>query len=122
LPWTKRDPNSVVREGKASYLAALGIFMPQPLFAFNMPHGADWLYLLLIVLVLFGANKLPQLARGLGRSLGEFKKAKDDFDKELHSATSEPEAKSLEDKNRIASAPSTATTPVAASDDLTKKS
>ena len=40
----------------------------------------------LIVVLLFGADKLPKLARGLGKSLGEFKKAKEEFEKEIHSA------------------------------------
>ena len=33
------------------------------------PQGAEWLFLLLIVLLLFGAKRLPDMARGLGRSL-----------------------------------------------------
>lgn len=37
----------------------------------------------LIVLLLFGAKKLPELARGLGKSLGEFKKAKKELEEEL---------------------------------------
>lgn len=37
----------------------------------------------LIVFVLFGAKKLPELARGLGKSLGEFKKARAEFEDEL---------------------------------------
>jgi len=37
----------------------------------------------LIVLLLFGARKLPGLARGLGKSLGEFKKAREEFDQEI---------------------------------------
>jgi sec-independent protein translocase protein TatA len=34
--------------------------------------------ILLIVLLLFGAKKLPDLARSLGRSVGEFKKGKEE--------------------------------------------
>jgi len=39
------------------------------------------LVILAIVLVLFGSKKLPDLARSLGRSLGEFKKGKEEGDK-----------------------------------------
>jgi len=38
----------------------------------------ELLVILIIVLVLFGANRLPQLARSLGSSLKEFKKGIDD--------------------------------------------
>ncbi len=38
--------------------------------------------ILLIVLLLFGAKKLPDLARSLGKSIGEFKKGKDEYDKD----------------------------------------
>jgi sec-independent protein translocase protein TatA len=34
-----------------------------------MPHGWEWVLLLLVVLLLFGAKRLPETARGLGRSL-----------------------------------------------------
>jgi len=37
--------------------------------------GGEWVLILLIVLLLFGGAKLPQLARGLGQSIKEFKKA-----------------------------------------------
>ena len=36
---------------------------------------------LVIILLLFGSNKLPDLARSLGRSLGEFKKGRDEGEK-----------------------------------------
>src|SRR5712691_10594354 len=48
--------------------------------------GPDLIVILLIVLVLFGAKKLPELARGMGQAVKEFKKAKDEFNDELHKA------------------------------------
>lgn len=48
--------------------------------------GPDLLVILLIILVLFGAKKLPELARGLGQAIKEFQKAKDEFTDELHKA------------------------------------
>ena len=48
--------------------------------------GPDLIVILLIVLVLFGAKKLPELARGMGQAVKEFQKAKDEFNDELHKA------------------------------------
>jgi TatA/E family protein of Tat protein translocase len=75
--------------------------MEHPFFALGLPQGADWIYILVIVIVLFGADKLPKLARGLGKSLGEFKKAKEDFEKEMHSAANAADVKPVTDQNRI---------------------
>jgi len=55
-----------------------------------LPSGYEWLWIFAIFFLLFGANKLPELARGLGRSIGEFKKAKNEFERELHQAVNEP--------------------------------
>ena len=41
------------------------------------------LVILLIVLLLFGAKKLPELAKGLGKGINEFKKASNDIKKEV---------------------------------------
>jgi len=38
-----------------------------------VPGGMEWIIILLIVLVLFGANRLPQLAKGMGESIRNFK-------------------------------------------------
>lgn len=46
--------------------------------------GPDLIVILLIVLVLFGAKKLPDLAKGMGQAMKEFQKAKDEFGHELH--------------------------------------
>jgi sec-independent protein translocase protein TatA len=37
--------------------------------------GGEWVLILLVLLLLFGGTKLPALARGLGQSMREFKKA-----------------------------------------------
>jgi sec-independent protein translocase protein TatA len=48
--------------------------------------GPDLIWILLLVLLLFGAKKLPELARGMGQAIKEFQKAKDEFTDELHKA------------------------------------
>ncbi len=53
----------------------------QTLALFNSPQ--QWLILIIVCLVIFGAKRLPEIARGIGRSLGEFKKARSEFEKEL---------------------------------------
>ncbi len=53
------------------------------------PAGPDLFIILLIVLVLFGAKKLPDLARSLGQSMNEFRKAREEIDRELHNAGTE---------------------------------
>jgi sec-independent protein translocase protein TatA len=52
--------------------------------------GPDLIIILLIVLVLFGAKKLPELARGMGQAVKEFQKAKDEISDELNKAQAEP--------------------------------
>ena len=99
--------------------------MQHPFFAFNLPHGTEWLIILVLAILFFGADKLPKLARGLGKSLGEFKKAKEDFEKEVHAASTEPEAKKPEQQNLISGNVPTPVTPVNTAtsvDELTKKS
>src|SRR3984893_6117239 len=54
--------------------------------------GPDLIVILFIVLVLFGAKKLPELARGMGQAVKEFQKAKDEFTDELHKAGNQPAA------------------------------
>ncbi|MEY2602707.1 MAG: sec-independent protein translocase protein TatA [Verrucomicrobiota bacterium] len=59
------------------------------MLAFGVPGPSEWALILVIVLVLFGAKKLPELARSLGQSMNEFRKAREDFDRELHAAGDE---------------------------------
>ncbi|MDR0533894.1 MAG: twin-arginine translocase TatA/TatE family subunit [Verrucomicrobiales bacterium] len=70
--------------------------MITPMLALGLPHGSDWIWILAIVVLLFGANKLPMLARGLGKSIAEFKKAKDEVEREFNKALHEDESKKQE--------------------------
>ena len=63
-----------------------------------MPGLPETIFILVVVVLLFGAKKLPELARGLGQSLGEFKKARDEFERELRNSTAEVEVKTPIDK------------------------
>jgi sec-independent protein translocase protein TatA len=54
----------------------------QPM-AFGQPGWLEILLILLIALLLFGARRLPELARSLGKSLSEFRRGKDEILREL---------------------------------------
>jgi sec-independent protein translocase protein TatA len=103
--------------------------MSHPIFALNLPHGFEWVWIFLIFILVFGADKIPKLARGLGKSLGEFKKAKEDFEKELHNASATeatpPVQPALDEKMRVANtvpnSPATLTGSATSTDELTKK-
>ena len=52
--------------------------------------------ILLVVLMLFGANRIPEIARSLGKATREFKRARDEFADEIKNADGEPEKKLAE--------------------------
>lgn len=58
-------------------------------FLNNLFQG-DGLILLFLILLLFGAKKLPELARGLGSAINEFNKAKDDVQRQIVQAAEPP--------------------------------
>lgn len=58
-----------------------------------VPTGSEWIWIVVVIVILFGANKIPDLLKGLGRGVGEFKKAKKDFEKELEEASNSKEEK-----------------------------
>lgn len=51
--------------------------------------GSEIFIILLVVLLLFGANKIPEIARGLGKGFHEFKKATQDIKDEFNEQTSD---------------------------------
>lgn len=52
----------------------------------QLPGGFEWIVILIVmaVLLLFGPKKLPELARGIGRSLGEFRRGRIEIEKEIN--------------------------------------
>jgi sec-independent protein translocase protein TatA len=68
--------------------------------------GPDMMVILLIVLLLFGAKKLPELARGMGRAVKEFSAAKDEVERELSQSgpSNVAPSKLLEAKSELPSA------------------
>jgi len=62
-------------------------------FAFiqNM-NAPEIIMILAVVLLFFGAKRLPELTRSVGKSIGEFKRAKDDIEHDVRSAIESGEA------------------------------
>ena len=63
--------------------------MSEPTISINnaaVPGGWEWVIIALVVLLLFGAKRIPELARGLGQGIREFKGAVDDAKQELDDA------------------------------------
>lgn len=49
----------------------------------GMPSGIEIVIIVLVILLFFGAKRIPELARGLGQGIKEFRKASDDLKKEI---------------------------------------
>lgn len=63
------------------------------------------LVILFIILLLFGAKKLPELAKGLGKSMNEFKKASADVEKEFNEGAKEADSESTSKKPTASASP-----------------
>lgn len=61
--------------------------------------ATEWLLIIVVVVLLFGAKRIPELARSLGMASHEFKKAKEDLSRESEELVKAAEAKAAaEDK------------------------
>lgn len=54
-----------------------------PAFLGGMPGGMELALILLIAVLLFGANKIPKLARSTGQAMGEFRRGREEIEEEL---------------------------------------
>ena len=61
----------------------------------NLGAG-EIILIVLVILLLFGAKKIPELARGIGKGMGEFKKGLKDVEDEIKNA--EKDTKKIDDK------------------------
>jgi sec-independent protein translocase protein TatA len=57
---------------------------------FGIPGGPELLVILFIAVLLFGANKIPKLARSTGEAMGEFQKGREEVEQELQEMRDEP--------------------------------
>ncbi len=69
-----------------------------------LPGGIEWIVLLIIIaiLLLFGPSKLPELARGIGKALGEFRRGKMEVERQISTELREIEVKDTRAKTETA--------------------
>lgn len=71
----------------------------------SLPGGWEWLIIILFILIFFGAKRLPEMAKGLGKGIREFKGALSGINEEIEKAgkveaekkTAEPEEEKAKD-------------------------
>ena len=52
----------------------------------SLPGGWEWLIIILFILIFFGAKRLPEMAKGLGKGIREFKGALNGINDEIEKA------------------------------------
>ena len=55
------------------------------IFGLGMPGGWEWIIIGLIVVIFFGANRIPEIFRGFGKGIREFKESSKEIQKEIES-------------------------------------
>jgi len=62
----------------------------------GIPAGPELLIILLVLVLLFGANKIPKLARSTGQAMGEFKKGREQVEEELQEMQGDEEESAVQ--------------------------
>lgn len=63
--------------------------MVNTVLAFGMPGGWELVIIVLVIILLFGAKKIPELAKGLGKGIREFKDASKEIKDEIQEGIKE---------------------------------
>ena len=58
-----------------------------------MPGGSEWILIIIVVLLMFGGKKIPELMRGVGRGMREFNDAKNNVKSEIEEGMKEKNPK-----------------------------
>ena len=58
----------------------------------SMPGGSEWILIILVVLLMFGGKKIPELMRGVGRGMREFNDAKNNVKNEIEEGMKDKDA------------------------------
>lgn len=67
---------SLVTNRKPTYFVSLPIMLASILLL-SMPGGMEWVLIFVVVLLMFGGKKIPELMQGLGKGIRDFNDAKD---------------------------------------------
>lgn len=62
-------------------------------FLLSMPGGSEWILIVIVVLLMFGGKKIPELMRGIGRGMREFTDAKNNVKNEIEEGMKEKDTK-----------------------------
>ena len=68
-----------------------------PLFP-GLPGGPELIVVLLVLILLFGANKIPKLARSTGQAMGEFRRGRNEIEEELQQMNGDDDEDATETK------------------------
>jgi sec-independent protein translocase protein TatA len=66
-------------------------FLNSP-FLISMPGGTEWILIIVVVLLMFGGKKIPELMRGIGKGMREFNDAKNNVKTEIEEGMKEKDA------------------------------
>ena len=65
--------------------------------AIGMPSGWEWIIILVVVLLLFGGKKIPELMRGIGKGVRSFKEGLNEAKEEINKIDEKEESKGKKD-------------------------
>ncbi|MFR9620410.1 MAG: twin-arginine translocase TatA/TatE family subunit [Rikenellaceae bacterium] len=64
-----------------------------------LPTGSEWIVIALVILLLFGGKKIPELMRGLGKGVRNFKEGVNEAKEEINKAKEECDESDKSDKS-----------------------